>query len=157
MKKTIEQKTADTLLQKDSCFIIGGKRYVVAKPSAATLVDVSAEISLLPHLKLGDGSNSIDVLRSAKDCECIGNIIAMMVVGSKGRGSMVKSIFRNMKLRRVRRVIMEELSPKELYKLVYKLLGYMEINDFFALIAFLNEVNMTKATTTVSGQPSDVS
>ena len=161
MGKTIEQKVAESILQQPEIIEIGGKRYTVAKPSTATLIMASAAISKLPRFVLKEKTMVSDVLREAKDADGIGEVIAIMIVGTRymHRFFFVRW-FKMWRIRRLKWRLLEEHGNGELQRLAYQLFSKMEVGDFFGLIAFLGEVNMTKptkATTTASGQQSEVS
>lgn len=161
MEKTIEQKVAESILQQPETITIGGKRYAIAKPSTATLIMASAAISKLPKFELDKGTMVTDALREAKNADGVGEVIAIMIVGAKGLNKIgLRRLIKKRKLHRMKRMVLEEYGAGELQRLAYKLFTKMEVGDFFGLIAFLSEVNMTKptkATTTASGQPSEVS
>lgn len=172
MGKTMEQKVAESILQQPETIAIGGKRYAVAKPSTATLIMASAAISKLPKFELKKETMVSDVLREAKDAEGIGEVIAIMILGAKGLEGDEKIIHKRRYLfglinrdyeevvhhdykAELAKEILEELDAAELQRLAYLLFSKMNVGDFFGLIAFLSEVNMTKptkATTTASGQ-----
>lgn len=156
MNKTIEQKTAETVLQTPEKVTIGGRKYTVAKPSTATLIMASAAISKLPQFELKKEAMVSDVLRVAKDAEGVGDVVAIMMVGAKGLNSIGPRRWMKLwRLRKMKRIVLEEAGADELQKLAYQLFSKMHVGDFFGLIAFLSEVNMTKptkATTTASGK-----
>lgn len=162
MDKTIEELTHETLLQASETVRLGRHTYKIAPPSIATMVVASALISRLPRMEISERKEDvvIEVLRHAKDSRLLGLVMATMVMGVKRQGLPVSSLIRGFRTRRCARLLLENLSPNDMLKLAYKLFGRMEVQGFFGLIAFLNEVNMTKATkatTTASGQPSEVS
>ena len=154
--KTIEQKTADTLLQLPEKITVCGKEYSVAKPSVATLIMASAAISKLPKMELSKENLVVDILHNAKNASAVGEVVALMIVGAKGMNTPVVRILKKIRIKRMARKVLESVTPSELQKMVYSLFAMMQVADFFALIAFLNEVNTTKATkameTTASGQ-----
>lgn len=156
MDKTMEQKVAESILQQPETIVVGGKRYTVAKPSTATLIMASAAISRLPKFELQKEAMVSDVLREAKDADGIGEVIAIMVVGTRymHRFCFVRW-YKTWRMRRMKWKLLEEHGADELQKMAYQLFSKMHVGDFFGLIAFLSEVNMTKptkATTTASGQ-----
>ena len=156
MEKTTEQKTAESILQIPEKVKVGGKTYTVAKPSTATLIMASAAISLLPKFELNKETMITDVLRQAKDADGLGEVVAIMMVGTKymHRYFFVRW-YKKWRIRHLKWKLLEELGNDELQQLTYQLFSKMNVGDFFGLIAFLSEVNTTKptkATTTASGQ-----
>lgn len=164
----IEERTADTILQKPETVTVGGKEYEVAPPSIATLVLASKYISRLPQVKLDQDNVLGDVLAVAKDCGVIGDILAILILGAKESEkaadscvpSLISRIFRwnvETKRERLAKELLEAMKPRDAYSLLAKLVGNLQIADFFGLTTFLIGVNMTKATkveteTTASGR-----
>lgn len=169
MKQTLESKTADTILQDPISIEIGGRRYDVAPPSIATLVLVSKEISTLPDAQLDDTERLMqDTLSVAKDCNAIGNIAAVLVLGAKGCKTKKRIVPRRKKYsffwgllhfsRQVQveeeynpkeefaRKLMEDMTPRDVQNLIARILQQMQIGDFFGLTTFLLEVNLTRQT-----------
>lgn len=162
MKKRIERKTADAVLQKSYEVEIGGQSYEVAPPSIATLILVSEIVSEMPEMDMEMNALSWS-LKYAKDCKFLGDIIATLMLGAKKineeRKEPIFSLFKRLKRKRRLNVreelskrILEELTPEEVAALAGKLLERMEIGSFFFTINFLREANILKATTTASGQ-----
>ena len=81
--KTIEQNTAETLLQQPEAVAVGGKTYMIAPPSIATLVLVSRSIAELPHVRLDQDRVLESSLAIAKNCQDIGDIAATLILGAK--------------------------------------------------------------------------
>ena len=84
-KKTLEREVADTILQRKRRITIGGRVYSVAPPTAATLIQVSAEVSELPGgMRIdGDGDYFSATILGAKDCAALGRILATMMIGAR--------------------------------------------------------------------------
>lgn len=82
-KKTIEQRTAEAVLQKPKEVAIRGRKYTIAPPSIATLILASEAVSKLPALKLDAESVVEEVLHNARDCEAIGELVAVLLLGAK--------------------------------------------------------------------------
>ncbi|MEG2281741.1 MAG: hypothetical protein RSB93_00770, partial [Rikenellaceae bacterium] len=85
MKKKIENKVADTILQEPQEVEVGGVKYSVAPPTTATLIRVSELVSEMPHIKMTSKNILYEVLNVAKDCRVIGDIIAVLILGDKNR------------------------------------------------------------------------
>ncbi len=176
MEKTIEQRVAETILQKPTEIKVGGKTYTAAPPSIATLILVSEAVSRLPHLKLDDQDIVRETLSVAKDCRILGDIAAILILGARQVNEQVIKVQTEEKrvlwglFRRKRKTsvitdrktelskeILEELSPSQMHQLITQLLAGLDLGDFFALTTFLTEVNLMRQTkvetkTTVFGQ-----
>lgn len=166
-KKTIEQKTAETLLQRPMMVEVGGKQYSVAPPSIATLVLVSEELSHAPSLELDREDIALECLREAKECRFLGDIAAILILGAKRIQSPRKRLLSRLVARlrpseqkALAREILEDYSPSQLRTLITTLLQGLELGDFFALTTFLTQASILKPTrrgkevskTIVSGQ-----
>lgn len=155
-KKTIEQRTAEAVLQKPKEVTVGGRRYTIAPPSIATLILASEAVSHLPALRM-DGEEVVEeVLRNAKDCAAIGELTASLLLGAKRirEGRHRRRTLRDILCGRRRvteqealaRELLEDLSPRDLYKLLSECLVEMQLQDFFGLTTFLTEINLTRPT-----------
>ncbi len=173
-ERTLEQKAADTVLQRAAKVKVGGKEYEATSPSIATLVLVSEAVSRLPRRKLDGNDIVTECLDVAKHCRPLGDIAAVLVLGARQYGETAtepcKGLLRRFsglfrkgertqetKGQALSREILETYSPRQLYDLVSMLLQRMELADFFAVTTFLTEVNMLKETkveteTTASGR-----
>lgn len=165
MAKTIEEKTAQTILQESEEIKVGDKTYIIAPPSVATLILASAAISRLPHLRL-DGNKIIEEsLNIAKDCSVLGEIAAILILGAKHVNEVVttRQIQRKRRLwgffntkrtivrtetrkEQLAREVLEEISPRDLHNLVAQILIKMQVGDFFGLTTFLSETNLIRQT-----------
>ena len=176
MGRTIEQKVADTILQKATEIKIGDKTYEAAPPSIATLILVSEAVSRLPHLKLNDKDIVRECLSVAKDCRMLGEIAAILILGARKANEMVvkvnmgkkRCLWGLFKLKRDKKIhtdhktelakeILENLSPSQMHLLITQLLSGLDLGDFFALTTFLTETNLMRQTkvdteTTAFGQ-----
>ena len=153
MRKTIEQKTSEAILQKPKEVEIGGVTYQVAPPSTATLILVSEIVSQLPRVKLDKSDVLSEVLRIAKDCKVLGEIAATIIVGARQIKDKGFSPFKT-EVKKISERLLYDIPPSELSKITISLLAGSEIADFFGLTVSLIEVNMTRETveTTASGQ-----
>lgn len=171
--KTIEERTAETILQQPKAVEIDGKCYEIAPPTTATLILVSGMISRLPQFgeldKLQGEDMLFHALANAKDCEKVAEIAAVMIVGAKEykkshlqsllqqsqKQSLLRRIFRKESLfDKVKNAVLNS-SPKKLDEIIGVCLQGMQVQDFFLVTTFLNKVNLTKQTkskTTQSGQ-----
>ncbi len=162
---TTEERVAQTILEEPTIIKVGEKEYAVAPPSTATLILVSAAVSRLPRLQLDEKKLVQEVLNVAKDCEAIGDIIAIMILGAKHvKDEVVRQeervtsrcfgLFKRKTLVEVReskreqlsRELLENLSPRELQMALAQIMGSMQVGDFFGLTTFLLEVNTIRPT-----------
>lgn len=176
MDQTIEQRVADTILQKATEIKVGDKTYTAAPPSIATLILVSEAVSQLPHIKLDDTDIVREVLSVAKDCRILGDIAAILILGARHINEKVENVQIDEKhylcglVRRKRKMsvitdrktmlaheLLETLSPARMHQVITQLLSGLDLGDFFALTTFLTEINLMRQTkveseTTVFGQ-----
>lgn len=171
MTKTIEQKVGEAVLQKPKEVVISDRTFSVAPPRVSTLILVSEAISLLPQVQLDRSKIIEEVLFVAKDCRILGDIAAILILGSKGLSETVtrrkkrffglfgtktvtETIDRKAELARW---LLDELDNTALNKLIFELLKDFQLGDFFGTITFLIEINLLRPTkvideTTASGQ-----
>ena len=164
MKDTIEKITCDAILQNPTEIEVAGKKYVVAPPTAGTLIEVSKYISQLPEIKVKqDGNIVMETLSVAKDFECMGDIIAILMLGKKNLVAEKRYLFGLIKYKidhqkKLANELLLSLSAEELHELLSTLLKMLKVDFFFATSTFLQEINLLKKTkmseTTVSGQSS---
>ena len=167
MAKTLEEKAADTILQRAAKVKIGGKEYEAAPPSIATLILVSEAVSRLPQRTLDDKSIVSECLAVAKDCRPLGDIAAIMILGARHINDKTndphteqKGWFRRLISRKSKTVtkkealaqeIIDTYTPSGLHGLITMLLQRMDLADFFALTTFLTEVNLLRQTKVETG------
>lgn len=160
-KKTLEREAADAVLQVRRTIVVGNKTYRLPRPTAGTLIELSAVISEMPTA-LAEASEEtilVKTLRYAKDCAPVGRAVAVMMVGAWlcQFGSAGRWLFGRRVERRARRLLARH-TPSELEQAATKLLRESEVEDFFVLSAFLSGINLLRPTreaeTTVSGPSS---
>ena len=166
--KTIETETSDAILQTPEEVTIGEKIYSVQPPSVATLILVSEAVSRLPHFDSTQENVLEQSLALAKDCEPLGEIAAILILGARGLKETVTEAtdgerkglrslipFLNGKAVTTREIdrkaeltreLLETQSPRELFNLTARLLKRMQIADFFGLTTFLTEINLLRQT-----------
>lgn len=147
MGKTIESKVSETILQKPEIVKIGDETFEVAPPSTATMILLSEAISKLPQIKLDEDRILTEVLAIAKDCDALGEIGAILILGAKRiNEKRFCRIWRKSvsEKERLEKKILQELQPKELNELIAKILKGMQIGDFFGLTTSLLEVNLLR-------------
>ena len=169
MKKTIEQRVGEAVLQKPKEVVIGDKTFTVAPPSTATLLLVSESISLLPQVSLNKDKIVEEVLFIAKDCRALGDIIATLILGSKNLTETVKiekkrffGLFNDTVTKTIDRKaelaewLLAELDPTHMNKIFFNLIKDFQLGDFFGLTTFLIDINILRPTkvveTTAYGQ-----
>ena len=157
----MEQKVADALLQRQQEITIGRHTYRYPRPSMATLIMASEEISKIPKIEYPENAYIMsEVLKNARNHRRVGRIIAILLIGAKRLqpGNVFHNIRARIRLRRMAAKIMTDLTPGEVKALMVSLLEQIECADFFAVTTFLNGINITKPTrkvetsTTASGQ-----
>jgi hypothetical protein len=161
----LETKAAGAILQQPVEVEIGGAVYRVVPPSLATLILASAAIAKLPAGRLDDEDIVSECLRVAKDCEALGEITAILILGAKGltETKEVRTLFGTKTVETDRKgalakAILEELTPRRLSEVLGLLLAGMDAAFFFGITDFLVKINLLratnpgKATTTASGQ-----
>ncbi len=167
MPKTLEEKTAEAILQRNIEIKIGEKIYQVAPPSTATLILVSEAVSHLPHIVADPQKVVEESLSMAKDCKALGEITAILVLGARHLTETVKVKQKKQKRylwglikrdvieeveqtidckKQLAKEILETYSPKALNMLIGNILQKMEIGDFFGLTTFLIEINLIRQT-----------
>ena len=170
MKKTIEQKVGDAVLQRPKEIDINGRHFTVAPPSVSTLILTSEAISQLPQVNLNSGKIIEEVLFVAKDCRVLGDIVAVLILGAKGLketvttkrkylfGLFTRSVAETVDRKaELSKWLLDELDAVQLNKLVLDLLKDFNLGDFFGTTTFLIGVNLLRPTkvveeTTASGQ-----
>jgi hypothetical protein len=163
----VEEKVASTIFQEKEKIKIGTKEYDIAPPTTATLIQVSRLISKLPEVKLESDEVFFGSLMIAKDCQILGHIAAILILGVDRNTfyhSEEKRLLNRLKSRHAKKVkalsdtLLCECTPKELNSIIVQQLSRMEIGDFFALTTSLCEINILRKTrgvvptTTASGR-----
>ena len=148
---TLESKTASTIMQKQIEVIACGKKYQVARPTISTLAFASEVISELPAIKLDSDNIVSECLSIAKYCKKIGEIIAILILGSNRLIEIRTYFFGFIKISVnmkdvLAKEIVDNLTPKEINELIVKILSEMELSFFFATITSLFEINILRKT-----------
>lgn len=154
-KTTIEQRAASTILGKPFVVSAGGKDYNVAPPTLATLIEVSALVSELPDEAPTISDKIVqECLRTAKHWRILGDITALLILGAErpdhGAKRLISGfkngLFRIVGRKSERETLAEDIvsfnSPNEILYIISKILGTLQLNDFFALTTFLKETNV---------------
>jgi hypothetical protein len=149
-----ESRVAQTILQQPKQITVGDHTFSVAPPSLATLIMVSELTSMIGYRPMNKEDYISEVLREAKKCRVIGDILAVLILGAK----TIHDEQRRDKKWRIRRRknvseeiiqrVMYDLTPKDVQELLITLLSDMDIAFFFGIITSLQEVNLLKPTKT---------
>ena len=152
---TAEERVADTLLQAPAVVALGGRTFRVAPPSVATLVLLSAVVSRLPRFE-GDGGLPAGATEAAR-----GERMLLLAI-ARAEGCEAVGYRRRRRWRRATegerlgRWLLERVPPRELFNAFARLVWGMQVADFFAFTAFLQEANMLRGKaergTTASGR-----
>lgn len=166
--RTTEERVAAALLQAPEVVELGGRRFRVAPPSVATLVRLSAVVSRLPRFEAsaaagGAGADAEargermlqEVIARAEGCAAVGDAVAVLVLGARGYDAR-RWWRRRSEGARLGAWLLARATPRELFNAFARLVWQMQVADFFAFTAFLQEANMLRGRagtrTTASGQ-----
>lgn len=155
--ETIQQRAADTILQRRRAVQIGGETIEVAPPTVGTLIIMSEYLSQMPDMANDKERYLFEVIAKAKDCKPLAYAVSALIVGAKHWDDEIpnprlKRRFPWQKKAFIKRrdyiadLILNELSPAELSECTGKLLNSMEIADFFACTIFLQGAAVGKPT-----------
>lgn len=148
---TLEEKTAEAMLQSPYAVTVGRRHYLVRPMTIATLAMLSKEISRVTISIDKDPQEFVfGLLKNASQFEGIGRIIAIMILGAKkltphGWLKVLKIPFYRWRLNDLARYINENLTGGEINTIMGETMKRMEVVDFFQITTFLSEINMLKA------------
>lgn len=152
-----EKRVADTILQSHVCVTLGSKTYIAAPPTLATLIKVSQAVARMPGDVPDEASVMTDCLRVARHCTPIAEIVALLILGAKRANERVATPWwkfwrrhRPTNLECLMAEVLNGVTPHQLHQMLARLLGQMQIADFFGLTTFLCEINLTKPTKVVT-------
>lgn len=169
MDNTIEQKTAQTVLQQPTQVVVGDRTYDVAPPTLKTLILASAAISQLPQEELDHDHIVQETLYIAKNCAILGDVAAILILGAKGLKETAtrprKGLLGLLGFKRevvidrqaeLADYILANLAPKAIREVIMTLVQKLQLGDFFGLTTFLIDLNLLRPTkveeTTAFGQ-----
>lgn len=162
--KTIEEKTAGTVLQETQRLRIGGRNYEVKPASLGTLIQVSRLISKLPEMNFENEDVLSKSMTIAKDCDVLGDIAATLILGVRLEDKQsllfkLKKLFGQTQEDKIRRLAYDVLNEDigRVYSFVLACFSKMEVGIFFGLTTSLQETNILRRTrgvvkTTASGR-----
>ena len=145
------KKIADTILEAPFEVVLGGKLYKVQRPTLSTIIRVSSLIADMPHIPVNDNPGIDWVLKNAKECETLGDILTTFIIGHKAKPWYLKWLTPGYK--DLKRKIINTTSPAEMSTALFNIVKMQELGFFLASINFLNGANLITQTTTIaSGQ-----
>lgn len=158
MKRTIENKVADAILERNVGEIkIDGNVYEIAPPSIATLILVSEIVSQFPIVR-EDADQVTSVLHHAKEFRGLGDLAAVLILGAKNltetrtirKKILGLTVHRKQvtvdKQAELAKLFLENVRPSVLLEVIVKRLIDLEVGDFFGITTSLTEVNILKPT-----------
>lgn len=140
-----------TILQQPVKVNIGSREYSVPQPSIGTLILASEAISKLPAFNISMKDTRQETLRIARDCNVIGDIVAIFILGAKNIKTDAKYLF-GIRRKKLAKKIIDNVSPVQLNEILAEILGSLQTDFFLGTLDFLIKVNMIHPTTTASGQ-----
>ncbi len=145
-KKTIQQRVAETVLQRPVTLTLGGRTYKAASPTIGTLILVSDLLSHMPELSLDKEDILRSTLRAAKDSGYLPEVCATLILGAKNIDRRRFIWFGRTRLSLLTERIRREASPAEVSLAISEIIAGMGVGDFFAISTFLQGLNLTKPT-----------
>lgn len=149
----IERQVANAILQKDIEIVLGSRKIKVPRPTLGTMIEVSKMISEfgITDVKTDLQNALTETIRIAKDCDKLADILALLILGTKKAVSRIKifgiSITIKDRQKRLKKEILENLSPKPIAEAIAAIFGEMECGFFLSIITILKQGNILKPTT----------
>jgi hypothetical protein len=149
----IEKQVANAILQKDIEIVLGSRKIKVPRPTLGTMIEVSKMISEfgISEVKTDLQNALSETLRVAKDSDALADILALLILGTKKAVSRIKifgiSITIKDRQKRLKKEILENLSPKPIAEAIAAIMGEMECGFFLSIITILKQGNILKPTT----------
>ena len=149
----IEKQVANAILQKDIEIVLGSRKIKVPRPTLGTMIEVSRMISEfgISEVKTDLQNALSETLRVAKDSDALADILALLILGTKKAVSRIKifgiSITIKDRQKRLKKEILENLSPKPIAEAIAAIIGEMECGFFLSIITILKQGNILKPTT----------
>lgn len=166
----VEQKTAETILQKPLEIQVGGKTYQVARPTFGTLIEISPYVKQLPNITEVKKEDLVPYILSVagKYGSIIAKIAAILIIGGQNimyhKVKRLKSKFlcfkryENVMVSNVDELadkLIRNASPEEMNRIINLAIGYQDIGFFLSTIISLSAANVlepTKTEATASGE-----
>lgn len=161
---SVEDKAAEVLLQKPLELKVGNNVYKIAKPTLATLMEVSRYVAMLPNIEKIEQKDAVSfVLSNAnKYGRVLANIAAVLIVGignkSKCRQNekkrKIKWFWQQRKPNKIELMsdeIMNSASCEEVCMIISGALSYQKIGFFLSTIISLGGANISERTKNETG------
>lgn len=145
------EEVANAILQRKTELKIGEKKFQVAPPTIATLIEVSVRVAKMDFDEPQEETQLNYVLRNARKAKSIPEVLALLILGEQkafAPETWTTKIARWLRLEP--KSAFEELThqlatqhtPEELMQAFVEVLSKMEIESFFAISTFLRRVNV---------------
>ena len=159
----IEQKTAETILQKPFEVQAGGKTYAVARPTFGTLIELSPYVKQLPNVTDVKKEDLVPYILSIaeKYGKIIAKMAALLIIGGQNivyhKVKRLKSRFlcfkryENVMVSNVDELadeLIRNASSEEMNRIINLAMGYQDIGFFLSTIISLSAANVLEATQT---------
>lgn len=157
--RKVEEKVKDTILENPINVQVGSKTYQVAPPTIATLILASEAVSRIPKFTLDPEKLVQECFRIARHTRFLGEIAAVLILGAQrsdlrvkpahtGLFSRLRALFSRRRTQKdlLADEILFNLSPKDLFQVLSRVLSTLELSDFFGLTTFLTEINLLHQT-----------
>ena len=144
-------------MQQPKTITIGGKEYILPKPTVATIIMASEIISQLPYIFFEDDSIVQHVFANAKSMKPIGRLLAVLLMGAqavtkaecKSRFSL--KFWKNKSdVDKLADELLGNITTREFAAVVAELISNLDIAFFFGTITSLTRVNVLSPTKTES-------
>lgn len=155
----LENRASEVILQKPLELKIGNNVYKVAKPTLATLIEVSKYVSMLPKSEITDKENIVPYILSnaSKYGRILAKIASILIVGinknvktpESENKSFLSRIFRKKKKDKIEIMtdeIMNSASCEEISQIISGALSHQRIGFFLSTIISLNGANVSGKT-----------
>lgn len=149
MKMRIEKDIKDTILEKPIEIELGGRTFVVTRPTVATMISISEYTAELPTVETKD-DNVKTALALGEHSHIIANVLAILILGErkyilsflnwrywidKWKFKKMVTFISNQDIEEVNNALMETI-------------GLHKLGFFLGIITFLNDINLMKKTKT---------
>lgn len=150
-KTTVEARTAETILQTPYVVKAGDKEYKIARPTPATLIEVSKHIARLPKDEKIDENDVARYILSVASAHypTLIEIATVLVCGAQPpTANPIRAICRKIRLREVRNALRYKATNEEVWHIISSCLSYQQIGFFLNNIISLAGANVTAPTKT---------
>ena len=137
-----QAKVNSVILQEPAEITIGGATYLMPHPTLGTLIMASEKIAELPDFTLDLENAYGTVLRNARDCRPIADIIAIFLLGAKAIEES-RGMLGRCNADKLARTLCLNATPKEFASVMKTIMEMIDVKDFFSVTTFLKEINLT--------------